>query len=109
MKRSITVGLAMGSLGCLLVALLLTLLARSQWNKAVYQVSVAATAQSIAEEQQLEAETARTTAQAEATRAISAKSTAQAEATRAISVASTAQAEAAWAEAHASILPGLMT
>ena len=95
MKRSITVGLAMGSLGCLLVALLLTMLARSQWNKAVYQVSVAATAQSLAEEQQLEAETARATAQAEATRAIS--------------VASTAQAEAAWAEAHASILPGLMT
>jgi hypothetical protein len=97
MKRSIMVGLTLGSLGCLVVALLL---AWSQWNKAIYEVSVAATAQSIAEDQRLEAEAAQATAQAEVTRAISAQSTAQAEATRAISAASIAVAEAAWAEAQ---------
>jgi type VI protein secretion system component VasK len=64
MKKSVMIGLAVG----LLAALLLALWAWNQRNEAVYQASVTATAQSIAEEQRLEAEAARTTAVAEAQR-----------------------------------------
>jgi WD40 repeat protein len=82
MKKSIIIGVAVGLLVCLLVAFLLALLVWSQWDKLIYQTSVAVTAQ------------------AEATPAISAESTDQAEAGQPEAQLSEAQRQQAMAESR---------